>query len=86
MNKKILIIGGTGQFGFYLIKLLIKKRFNLYLSTRDRNSSKVKSYKRIFKKKISIFELNLYDRKKIYNVLKKIKPNFIFFIRPKFSL
>jgi GDPmannose 4,6-dehydratase len=86
MNKKILIIGGTGQFGFYLIKLLIKKRFNLYLSTRDRNSSKVKSYKRIFKKKISIFELNLYDRKKIYNVLKKIKPNFIFFLSGQSSV
>lgn len=44
MNKKILIIGDTGQFEFYLNKLLVKKKFNLYLSTRNKNSSKVKFY------------------------------------------
>ena len=64
MNKKVLIIGGTGQFGFYLTKLLVKKKFKLYLTTRNVNSSKVAFYKKIFKKKINIFQLNLYKKKK----------------------
>ena len=86
MNKKVLIIGGTGQFGFYLTKLLVKKKFKLYLTTRNVNSSKVAFYKKIFKKKINIFQLNLYKKKKIYNILKKIKPNFIFFLSGQSSV
>ena len=83
MNKRILIIGGTGQFGFYLTKLLIKKKFNLYLSTRNINSDKVKFYKKIFKQRIKVFELNLYKKKQINNLLKKINPNYIFFFQGK---
>jgi GDPmannose 4,6-dehydratase len=86
MNKRILIIGGTGQFGFYLTKLLVKKKFYLYISTRNINSPKVKFYKKTFKKKIKFFELNLYKKEKIKNVLKKINPNFIFFFSGQSSV
>jgi GDPmannose 4,6-dehydratase len=86
MNKRILIIGGTGQFGFYLTKLLIKKKFNLYLSTRNINRDKVKFYKKIFKQRIKVFELNLYKKKQINNLLKKINPNYIFFFSGQSSV
>jgi GDP-D-mannose dehydratase len=31
MNKTALIVGGTGQFGFYIAKILLKKKFKVYI-------------------------------------------------------
>ena len=40
MLNKVLIIGGTGQIGFYLARLLIKKKIKVYISTRNNSKKK----------------------------------------------
>jgi len=35
MNIKAIIIGDSGQTGFYLTKLLINKNIDIYISTRN---------------------------------------------------
>ena len=67
-----LIIGGTGQFGITLKNQLNKKNKKVIITSR------FKRYK-IKKKLFEIIELNIYDKKKIYNVIKKYKPQNIFY-------
>ena len=49
MKKKIsIIVGGSGQLGISLIKILLKKKFKVVVKTRDINKEKkhpVKSIK-----------------------------------------
>ena len=63
MKKKIsIIVGGSGQLGISLIKILLKKKFKVVVTTRDINKAR---------KKVLIKNKNL--KFVFLNVLKKIK-------------
>jgi GDPmannose 4,6-dehydratase len=85
-NKTVLIIGGTGQLGFYLTNYLSKKKLKLYISTRNLHSSRVFFFKKNFKNKISFIKINVFKEKKIYNILKRIEPDYIFFLSGQSSV
>tara|TARA_B110000977_G_scaffold197777_1_gene281151 strand:- start:162 stop:1109 length:948 start_codon:yes stop_codon:yes gene_type:complete len=86
MENKVLIIGGTGQLGFYLAKLLIKKKINVYISTRNPKYKKLDKFKNEFSSKINIIKLNIYNKKNIAYHLKKINPNYIFYFAGQSSV
>ena len=76
-KKKILITGVTGFKGAWLSILLNTLKAKVYgigLYKTDHylfnNSS--------LKKKINFYELDIRNKKKLYNLLNKIKPHFIF--------
>jgi len=69
-----LIVGGTGQFGLSLGNFLLKKNFEVNITTRNKEKNKKK-----IKKIISIHNLNILSLKSIDNIIKKIKPNYIFY-------
>jgi GDPmannose 4,6-dehydratase len=69
LNKKIALIAGvTGQDGFYLSKLLIKKKYKI-IGLSKRISSK--------KKNITIIKTN-YSIKSLDKIIKKYKPTCIY--------
>lgn len=85
--KKILIVGGTGQFGFYLTKFLINKNFKIYISTRYLRSSKVIKLKKLFyNKNVNFLKINVINKKNIIKNLKIIKPEFIFYFAGQSSV
>jgi GDPmannose 4,6-dehydratase len=85
MNK-VFIIGGTGQFGFYLSKLLLNNTTKIYITSRNIHSTKIKFFKNIFKNRITFIKLDIYNKKKIYFYLKNIKPNYIFYLAGQSSV
>jgi len=73
--KKIvaIIIGGTGQFGITISKKLLKKNYKVIITTRSKK--KLNS----LLPKIKLKHLNIYNKKKITEIIKKNKPNLIFY-------
>ena len=45
---KVLVIGGTGQIGFYLCKELVKKKNQIFVTTKNTNLKKSKLFKKFF--------------------------------------
>jgi GDPmannose 4,6-dehydratase len=82
--KKILIIGGSGQIGFYLSKFLIKNN-KIYISTRNKNTTKIKKLKNTCKK-AKIINLNILNKKNIIYNIKKINPDYIFYLAGQSSV
>ncbi len=58
MNKTALIVGGTGQFGFYFAKFLLQKKYKIYISTRSFKNNKLNKF-RLLKKKINFIKINI---------------------------
>jgi GDPmannose 4,6-dehydratase len=86
-QKKILIVGGTGQFGVYLAKFLSAKNYEIYISTRNLKSSKILKIKKILlNKKINYIKIDINNKKNILNNLDLIKPNFIFYFAGQSSV
>lgn len=77
MKKKAIIIGINGQDGFYLSKLLLKKKYIVYGIT-NRFS---KTYH--LEKNLKIFKLSINNYKNISNFIKKIKPTEIYHLGSK---
>ena len=67
-----LIIGGTGQFGITLKNQLNRKNKKVIITSRFKKS-KIK--KRLFE----IIELDIFNKKKISSIIKKYKPQNIFY-------
>ena len=62
--KKALIIGGTGQIGVYLANELLKKKYKVFISSRNITPRKINKYKVInIYKKVNFVKLNLYKKK-----------------------
>ena len=77
MNKNLaIIIGGTGQYGITLAGLLIKKKFNVIITSR--NSKKINFLKKKYLT-VNFTKLGLYNKIKIKNFLIKHKPKFLFY-------
>tara|TARA_B100001741_G_scaffold301307_1_gene289382 strand:+ start:496 stop:1509 length:1014 start_codon:yes stop_codon:yes gene_type:complete len=75
-NNKILIVGGTGQYGITLSQILIKKRFRVFITSRFRN--KINRFKKKYPR-IGLIKLNIYNKRQIEICLEKIKPSIIFY-------
>ena len=74
MKKLVaIIIGGTGQFGITISKKLLKKNYKVIITTRSKK--KLNS----LLPKIKFKHLNIYNKKKITEIVKKNKPNLIFY-------
>ena len=65
--KKILITGSTGFIGSSLMKLFLLKKYDVFALTRKNNKSS----------KIKYIKADIFDHKKINNMLKKIKPDYL---------
>ena len=76
MNKKVIIIGGTGQYGITLSQILIKNNFKLFITSRSRK--KIKDLKKIYHK-IEFIKLSIYNKKQIEILLNRIKPSVLFY-------
>ena len=67
-----LIIGGTGQFGISLKNQLIKNKQNVIITSRSKKS-------RIKNKFFEVVVLDIYNKEKIFKIIKKYKPQNIFY-------
>ena len=77
--KKIVVTGGSGFIGSNLIDLLLKKKYfviNIDKSSYSANPFNVRKFKK--KKNYIFFKLDINNRKKVLNILKKYKPVGIF--------
>jgi len=81
-NFTSIIIGGTGQFGIHMSQLLQKKNFKVFITSR--NYRKKRNLKKFIKNGIFI-KLNIYNKKNIKKVLKKISPDLIFYFASQSS-
>ena len=61
---KCLLVGGSGQFGITLSRILIKKRYNIDITTRSVSKTKVK-LKKLGLKKIRLIKLDILNKKQI---------------------
>jgi len=85
--KIALIIGGTGQIGVYLANYLLKKNYKVFISTRKITSHKKNKFKNInIYKKINFVKLNIYKKKEVLDLIKKIKPNSIYYLSGQSSV
>ena len=77
MKKLVaIIVGGTGQYGIITSKLLLKKNYKVIITTRS-TKKKLKILKS--NKNLILQKLNIYNKKKIEELLLKFKPNIIFY-------
>ena len=78
MKKKIsIIVGGSGQLGISLIKILLKKKFKVVVTTR--NIKKARKKVSIKNKNLKFVFLNVLKKKEILFLLKRFKPNYIYY-------
>lgn len=78
MKKKIsIIVGGSGQFGFFLINQLIRKKHHVIITTRNINRAKKKLD--IKNKNIEFIKLDVLNINEIKKIIEKYKPNYIFY-------
>ena len=76
-NKISIIVGGSGQIGISLAKLLLKKKQNVIITTRNIISSKKKiPFKH---KKLKFIKLDVLKKKQINLLIKKFNPKNIFY-------
>ena len=69
MTKNVFITGGLGQDGKILIKLLNKKKINLYIFSKEKKGSKRNGVRHI--------NSNLSNKKKIDKIFHQIKPDIV---------
>tara|TARA_E500000178_G_scaffold230671_1_gene227182 strand:+ start:2020 stop:2961 length:942 start_codon:yes stop_codon:yes gene_type:complete len=74
---KCLLVGGSGQFGICLSKILLKKKFDIDVTSRSVDKTK-KKFQKLGLKKIKIIQLNILNKKKIKKILKK-RYDYIFY-------
>lgn len=79
MKQKIaLITGGTGQIGSYQAKFLLKKNYKVFITTRSIKKKNNLKKLEIFNK-VSILKINLNNKSKVQRLIKKIKPDEVYF-------
>ncbi len=82
-NKTSIIVGGSGQFGITLSKLLLKKKHLVIITTR--NVKKAKKKIKILNKKLKIVKLDILKLKQIKRILIKYNPDYIFYFASQSS-
>ena len=76
-KKNSIIVGGSGQLGFYLANELIKKKYHVIITTRNINKSKKKI--NIKNKNIKLIKLDVLKIKQIEKIINKYRPKYIFY-------
>ena len=82
--KKALITGITGQDGYYLTKLLLKKGYHVYGIKRRTsliNTQRIDEFfnnKKLHDKKFTLFHGDMTDSSSLIGILNKIKPDEIY--------
>ena len=77
--KKVIVTGGLGFIGSNLIKILLKKKYfviNIDKVTYSSNFYNVKKFSK--NKNYKFFKVDINNKKKVLQILKKYKPNCIF--------
>ena len=77
--RKIVVTGGQGFIGSNLIELLLKKKYfviNIDKSSYSANPYNVRNFRN--NKNYVFYKLDINNRKKVFNILKKFKPTGIF--------
>ena len=80
--KKCFITGITGSGGSYLCETILKKDKNIKIFGTYRSKKKLNNLKKILKnnlyKRVKFIKLNLKNKKKLKQALKKISPDLVF--------
>ena len=77
--KKVIVTGGTGFIGSYLVKYLLKKKYFVINIDKLSYSANLYNVKNLYKNKnYTFFKVDLNNKKKIVKILKKYKPEGIF--------
>ncbi len=76
-NKISIIVGGTGQLGINLAKLLLKKNYKIFITTRNIKLAKKKIP--FNHKNLSFKKLNILNQREIKKLIIKLKPDEIFY-------
>ncbi len=77
--QKIIVTGGLGFIGSNLIKILVNKNYNVLnvdKVTYASNFYNIKNFKN--KKRYKFIKCDISNQKKLFNIIKKFKPNGIF--------
>ena len=78
-NRKTALIIGSGVIGAYLSKLLLKKRLNIVVTTRNLKKN-YKNYKKLkIQNKVNFKKLNILKKKQIKKIIILVKPDYIFY-------
>ena len=86
MLKKKVIIIGTGVLGSYLSKFFLSNKDKVFVTTRYlRPVYKNYKYQKI-EKKVKFIKLNVLNKKDIYKILIKIKPDLIYYFAGQSSI
>ena len=75
--KRVLITGIAGAGGSFLAEHILKKEKNIEVFGLYRSVGFIKILKKKFKKKIVFLKVDLNNYKKVFKILKKIKPDLI---------
>ncbi len=79
MNNKNVLIVGTGVLGAYLSELLLKKKYNIFVTSRRLKKNYFNYQKLHIQKKINFIKLNISNKKEIKQIIKKINPGYIYY-------
>ncbi len=75
-NFSAIIIGGTGQFGILMGRLLEKKNYKVFITSRN---NKKRFYLKKYLKESNLIKLNIYNKKEIKKVISKLNPKLILY-------
>ena len=85
MKKNILIIS-TGVLSAYLAQFLLKKKYNIFVTTRKVKKKYFNFYKLGIEKKVNFLKLNILKSSSIENILETLKPDIIFYFAGQSSI
>ena len=85
MNKNILIVS-TGVLSAYLAQFKIKKKYNVFVTTRRVKKKYINFHKLGIQKKVNFLKLNILESRSIENILVSLKPDIIFYFAGQSSI
>ncbi len=86
MKKKTSLITGSGVLGAYLAKELINRNHKVIVTSRFKKKN-YKNYNFLkIQNKITFIKLNILKKNNIYKIIKKFKPNHIFYFSGQSSI